>query len=140
MLMRIARVCTDMQAQLSGGKGPNPAEKVLPVSFVKAWLDLLVCQLNLAPETISIARKKVASCKQNVERAIENVMNDYEGKSLPALRALVPAELSVFLAYRVLQDMTGDFPGVLDTYWKYSMHLVRYLLYHTHRCGLFSIF
>ncbi|USP74004.1 hypothetical protein yc1106_01278 [Curvularia clavata] len=122
-LMRAARLCIDMQAQLSKGKGPNPTETNLPVYFVRAWFDLLICQLNLTQGNISIARKRALSFEQNIDAGIEVVMMHYEGKTLPELRALVPSELSVFFAHRVLQDMTGDFPNVLDTYRKYSIRL-----------------
>ena len=99
---------------------------------MRAWFDLLVCQFNLNQRTISAARKKALSCEQNIEAAIEDLMLDYEGKALPNLRALVPSDLSVFLSYRVLQDMTGDFSDISDTYWKYYMHLVGYMPRPTH--------
>ena len=124
VLMRIARVSIDMQAQLSKGKGPNPAETNLPVEFVKAWFHLLICQLNMTGETISAARGKAYKCEKNLDTAIETVMTKYDGKPLSELRAPIPSELSVFFIYQILQDMTGDLPGVSSSYWEYFTQLV----------------
>jgi hypothetical protein len=124
ILMRIARVCIDMQAQFSKGKGPNPAETSLPVDFVRAWLYLLICQLNLTQDTSSTARSKALRCEIHLGTAIRAVMTKFEGKPLPEMRAPVPSELSVFFVYQVLQDMTGDLPGVSSSYWEYFTQLV----------------
>jgi hypothetical protein len=127
VLMRIARFCIDRQAQLSRGKGPNPAETNLPIEFVRAWFHLLLCQLNLTQETISTARKKASRCEDDLVKAMEAVMTKFEGKPLPELRAPVPSELSVFFVHRVLQDMTADLPGVSNSYWEYFTQLVCYI-------------
>jgi hypothetical protein len=134
-LMGIARFCIDMQAQLSKSKGPNPAETNLPVEFVRAWFHLLICQLNLTQETISTARRKASRCENHLHTAIEAVMTKFEGKPLPELRAPVPSELSVFFVHQVLQDMTGDLPGVSNSYWEYFTQLVCYIPRSNYFCS-----
>ena len=125
ILMRVARICIDMQAQLSEGKGPNPAQTNLPVEFVRAWFHLLICQLNLTRETISTARRQASRCENHLRAAIDAVMTKFEGKPLRKLRAPVPSELSVFFVHQVLQNMTGDLPDVLKVYSEYFPKLVR---------------
>lgn len=125
LLLKIARFCINMQAQLSKGKGPDPAETKLPATeFVNAWFVLFICLLHLTDEMVGIARKKATKCERCLRRAMEITTTKFQGKPLPQLRAPVPSELSVLFAYRVLQDMTGDMPAVSNTYWNYFTQLV----------------
>ncbi|KAI8947880.1 cora-like Mg2+ transporter protein-domain-containing protein [Xylaria longipes] len=120
----IAKLAITMQGQLSRGKGPDPLEARLPPEFVKAWVHVFTCLINWRPETISVALKQARKCEHTISKAYRLVLQNIDGKALVELRAVLPSELLVFLAKRLLDGVAGEQGTIIETYWAYYNQLV----------------
>ncbi|RYC58866.1 hypothetical protein CHU98_g7346 [Xylaria longipes] len=120
----IAKLAITMQGQLSRGKGPDPLEARLPPEFVKAWVHVFTCLINWRPETISVALKQARKCEHTISEAYRLVLQNIDGKALVELRAVLPSELLVFLAKRLLDGVAGEQGTIIETYWAYYNQLV----------------
>jgi hypothetical protein len=126
ILTETARKAAQVRQQLSHGKGPDPFEVQLPENFINAWYYLLSCMLYMTWNSVSIqsAHKYARRCQSELDKAYGARLGEEQGLRLLGLRAVLPSELTVLLARRVLEDVTGEQQTVTETYWEYFRELV----------------
>lgn len=127
ILIEISKKAMQVRQQLSHGKGPDPLEVQLPGNFIKAWYYLLSCILNMDwdPVTIQSAQKYARRCQKELDKAYDALLGEKEGTRLWKLRAVLPCEMTVFLARRVLEDVASEQQTVGATYRERVRELVR---------------
>lgn len=126
-LAAAAEVATQIQHQLSYGKGPNPREVKLPVNFVRAWYYLLSSILNMTwtPDANQRALKYARRFGRELGTGYDIVFGgrDY-GRRLLEVRSVLPAELPALLIRRVIEGVDGNNPSTEKACWDYFGKLV----------------
>ncbi|RYP04006.1 hypothetical protein DL765_010347 [Monosporascus sp. GIB2] len=120
ILIDTSKKAAQVRQQLSYGKGPDPLEIQLPENFIKAWYYLLSCLLNMTWDSVTIqsVQKYARRCQKELDSAYGALLGEEAGKRLWELRAVLPSEMTPFLARRVLEDVTGEQHTVNEAYWE----------------------
>ncbi|PGH07592.1 hypothetical protein AJ80_07981 [Polytolypa hystricis UAMH7299] len=122
----LRRELKEIERQLSGNGAPQSwtakSREAASQQFIRGWIRFVMAVvMAMSQHSRSYVDRHLSKCTKSIKEGLVMVRKSVNTNSLLEKEAVMPCGVLSLIVARITEDVTGDHPDILTTYWTYYL-------------------